>query len=84
MKETFQPASYQHILRSQLKTLRQTSTVQDYGMKFRNLIEQIDDMNELDKVSYFINGLKDVTKKEISYRALIHLNKHENWQLSLI
>jgi retrotransposon gag protein len=69
LKDAFQPPSYQHYLRTQLKTLRQTSSVQEYGMRFRNLIEQIDTMNELDKVSYFLDGLKDATRREVAYQA---------------
>ena len=38
-------------------------------MRFRNLIEQIDTMNELDKVSYFLDGLKDVTQKKVAYQT---------------
>ncbi len=69
LKEAFQPPNYQHYLRIQLKTLRQTSTVQEYGMRFRNIIEQIDTMNELNKVSYFVDGLKSVTSREVAYQA---------------
>ena len=36
-------------------------------MKFYNIIKQIDTMNKLDKVSYFINDLKEVTRKKITY-----------------
>ncbi|CAG8811577.1 31604_t:CDS:2 [Racocetra persica] len=44
-----------------LKKLRQTESVQDYRIQFRNIIGQIEDMNEIDKVTYFIEGLKHET-----------------------
>ena len=38
-------------------------------MRFRNIIKQIDTMNELDKVSYFMDGLKMSTQREVAYQA---------------
>ena len=81
LKESFQPPNYQHYLRTQLKNLRQTSTVQEYGMRFRNIIEQIDNMNELDKVSYFVDGLKGATRMEIAYQS--PENFEEAWKLAI-
>ena len=69
LKGAFQPPNYQHYLRTQLKTLRQITSVQEYGMRFRNIIEQIENINELDKVSYFVDGLKSITQREVAYQA---------------
>jgi len=81
LKDAFQPPNYQHFLRIQLKTLRQTYTVQEYGIRFRNIIEQIDTINELNKVSYFINGFKGATCKEVVYQAPETFE--EAWKLAI-
>ena len=52
-----------------MKQIRQTTTVQEYGMRYRNIMEQINDINELDKVSYFVDGLRPATRMEVSYQA---------------
>ena len=63
------PPNYQHNLRQQLRNLKQTGSVQEYGIRFRNTIGQIAEMAELDKVTYFIEGLKPATKMEVVYQA---------------
>lgn len=69
MRAAFQPPNYQQYLRQQLKKLQQTSTVQEYTSHFQNLVGQIEDMGELDKVTYYIDGLKPATKMEVAYQA---------------
>ena len=69
LKESFQPPHYQQYLRTQLKHLRQTGTVQEYASQFRNVVSQIDNMGPLDQVAYFIDGLKPATRMEVSYQA---------------
>ncbi|CAG8583776.1 6954_t:CDS:1, partial [Dentiscutata heterogama] len=49
--------------------LKQTTTVQEYAARFRNLLGQIEGMHEADKVMYFTEGLKGATKAEVNYRA---------------
>ena len=67
LRAAFQPPNYQQHLRQQLKQLKQTGSVHEYGSQFRNIIGQILNMEELDKVSYFIDGLKVATKMEVNY-----------------
>src|SRR6266511_1768300 len=69
LKAAFQPPNYQHHLRQQLRRLKQTGSVQEYGAQFRNLIGQIDDMAEIDKVTYFLEGLKPATRMEVAYQS---------------
>jgi Retrotransposon gag protein. len=69
LRAAFQPPNYQQHLRQQLKQLKQTGSVHEYGVQFRNIIGQILNMEELDKVSYFIDGLKAATKMEVNYQA---------------
>ncbi len=69
IRNAFQPPNYQQYLRQQLKKLRQTGTVQEYTSQFQNLIGQIENMGELDQVTYYIDGLKPATKMEVAYHA---------------
>src|SRR5215213_2249375 len=69
IRQAFQPPNYQHHLRQQLKRLKQTGSVQEYGSQFRNIIGQIENMNEIDKVTYFIEGLKPATRMEVAYQS---------------
>jgi len=69
IRQSFQPPNYQHHLRQQLKRLRQTGSVQEYGSQFRNIIGQIENMNEIDKVTYFTEGLKPATRMEVAYQS---------------
>ena len=41
----------------------------EYETQFRNLVGQITAIEELDKVAYFIDGLKQATKMEVNYQA---------------
>jgi Retrotransposon gag protein len=61
LRVAFQPPNHQQYLRQQLKQLRQTGTIQEYGMAFRNLLGQIDNMAEEDKIAYFVEGMKPST-----------------------
>ena len=69
VRTAFQPPNFQQYLRQQLKRLRQTSTVQEYTSQFQNIIGQIENMGELDQVTYYIEGLKPSTKMEVAYQA---------------
>jgi len=55
--------------------------VYEYRVQFRNLIRQITDMAELDKVTYFVEGLKHSTKMEVNYRA--PANFENTWKLAI-
>ena len=81
IKTAFMPLNYQHHLRQQLRKLRQIGTVQEYGTQFRNIIGQISDIAELDKVTYFIEGLKPATKMEVAYQAPD--NFEDAWALAI-
>ncbi|CAG8817493.1 13883_t:CDS:2, partial [Cetraspora pellucida] len=49
--------------------LKQTTTVQEYVSRFRNILGQIDGMHKADKVMYFTEGLKGATKAEVNYHT---------------
>ncbi|CAG8773246.1 341_t:CDS:2, partial [Dentiscutata erythropus] len=69
IKAAFQPPHYQQLLRRQLWDLKQTSTVQEYTSRFRNLLGQIEVMHEANKVMYFTKDLKGAMKAKVNYRA---------------
>jgi hypothetical protein len=69
IKKAFQAPHHQQLLRRRLKNLRQTGSVQEYVYDFRSLLGQTTEMGELDKVQYFVDGLKQRTKIEVNYRA---------------
>jgi hypothetical protein len=81
IRDAFEPPHYQQHLRKQLKQLRQTGSVHEYGTQFRNLVGQITAMEELDKVSYFIDGLKAATRMEVNYQAPETLD--DAWKLAI-
>ena len=59
--EWFQPADYQAILRNKLIKLQQTNKIQDYIHEFDSITNNIKNMAEEDKITYFIRGLKPLT-----------------------
>jgi hypothetical protein len=81
LRAAFEPPNYQQHLRRQLKQLKQTGSVHEYGAHFRNLIGQITDMADLDKVTYFIEGLKPATKMEVNYQS--PANFEDAWKLAI-
>ena len=81
MKAAFQPPQYQQYLRDQLRRCHQTGSVQEYTTRFRNIMGQIEEMGELDKVNAFSDGLKLATRQEVKYQAPSTLE--EAWKLAV-
>ena len=81
IQTAFEPPNYQQHLRRELKRCKQTSTVQEYSLRFRNIVGQINDMGELDQVTYFVEGLRPATQAEVNYRAPATLE--EAWKLAI-
>lgn len=69
LKRAFLPPNHQHLFRRQLKQCKQQGSVQDYVFRFRSILGQIEEMNELDQVDHFVNGLKPQTAAEVQYRC---------------
>lgn len=59
MKDTFQDRNHQQNINKKLRALRQLSSVKEYNRDFRMLSNQLTTMSELDKVLYFVEGLKE-------------------------
>jgi viroplasmin and RNaseH domain-containing protein len=81
IRTAFRPYDEQKQLRQQLKKTKQTTTVQDYVFRFRQVMVKVTQMAELDKVEHFISGLKTKTRKEVSFHS--PENIEEAYQLAL-
>ncbi|CAG8612537.1 17527_t:CDS:2, partial [Cetraspora pellucida] len=84
IKAAFQYPYYQQLLRCQLRNIKQTSTVQGYASCFRNLLGQIEEIAKADKVMYFTEGLKNVTKTEVNYHVPENLNNYTSNEINQV
>lgn len=66
----FSPSNLAQEARRRLCVIKQQGSVQKYSEKFREYLEDIDDIEDLEAKTYFINGLKDQIKKEVRLRDL--------------
>jgi hypothetical protein len=57
LKNAFQPADFQEHLRHQLYSLKQKGSLDDYTAEFRNLIGQVERMDDLTQVMLYTAGL---------------------------
>ena len=67
--KAFRPAGFNNQLRLQLQRLRQTGSVREYATQFLELVGQIDDISEGEKVLHFTNRLKSQTRMEVIYKT---------------
>lgn len=69
IRRAFEPPRHQQLLRTQLRNIKQNnSTAQEYTFKFRTILGQIANMNEEDKICYFIAGLNNRLRTEVEMR----------------
>jgi len=75
LKTIFLPHNYQQILRTKLDHLHQRSHLSHYVSTFMNIMNQIEDMSENDRIHYFIRGLATKSRAEVGYscpKSLTH------------
>ena len=65
IRQAFEPPRHQQLLRTQLRSLKQTGSAMDYAHRFRLILEQIISMDEADKINYFINGLNSRLRSNV-------------------
>lgn len=65
----FDPPNLQQLIRTQLRQLKQGTSLSDYIIQFRTLLSKITDMSEDDRIHYFVSGLKQETRSECDYRT---------------
>ena len=68
--EHFSPANVSQDARRRLSKFEQRGPASDYSVKFRELLEEIDEISEEEAKNYFINGLQPQVKKEVLLKDL--------------
>ena len=63
--ERFEPEDLQYQLRGRLREIKQDTTLDEYISRFHNLLSQVDNMAEVDKVAFFTDGLKTNLRYEV-------------------
>ena len=58
MRKKYTPANQAQLIRDKIKNLKQITSVKDYYVEFRKLAIQAHGMNEEERLSWFISGLK--------------------------
>lgn len=66
----FNPGNGSQKARSKLQNLKQRTSVEEYSTKFREILEEIVDINENEAKSLFVNGLKDNIQEKILLQDL--------------
>ena len=66
----FSPSNQSQEARRKLSNIKQQSSVMKYSERFREYLEEIETIDELEAKTYYINGLKDQVKKEVRLRDL--------------
>jgi len=66
LQAQFEPLPPSFIARTELKSLKQTGTLNDYINQFRLLSSRIPDMAEADRVEKFIDGLKPALAAKVA------------------
>ena len=69
LREMFLPHNHQELLRGKLDSVKQRGRLDEYINEFMNVMNQITEMSELDKVHAFKRGLAYKTKAEVGYLA---------------
>jgi hypothetical protein len=66
----FCPANVTQEARRKLAAFKQRTSVDEYSGRFRTIMEEVEDIEEGEAKTYFINGLKDQIKKEVLLKDL--------------
>ena len=69
LREEYEPPHYQFTLRKELWRLKQTGSIREYVQKFREITNDIEEMNMIDMVHAFIAGLRENIARELNYLA---------------
>jgi hypothetical protein len=66
----FCPANISQEARRKISLLKQRSSVEDFSRRFRDIMEEIENIDEGEAKTYYVNGLKDTVKKEVLLKDL--------------
>ena len=70
LKLHFYPQNAQYEAKEKLRWLRQTGSVKEYVDTFVNLLFEVSNMSEEDKLIYFMSGLQNWAKLELQRRQV--------------
>lgn len=68
IRVSFEPPGQQQILKNKLRALRQSGSAKSYTFSFRALMDQISDMGEEDRISYYVHGLNPKLRGEVEVK----------------
>ncbi|KAE9092239.1 hypothetical protein PF010_g17883 [Phytophthora fragariae] len=71
----FEASNYQAVLRQKLRQLRQTSDIEEYNGKYSSLVFRVENMSEVDQVSYYCDGLKRATQAYVKLQNATTLSE---------
>lgn len=61
----YRPVDHEMKVRRKIKNLKQTETISDYVTEFRMLMNQVEKLEMIDYITYFIEGLHPITKSYV-------------------
>ncbi|OWZ21030.1 hypothetical protein PHMEG_0004495 [Phytophthora megakarya] len=64
----FEASNYQAVLRQKLRQLRQIGDIEEYKGKYSSLIFRVENMSDIDQVSYYCDGLKRASQAYVKLR----------------
>ncbi|KAG6609080.1 uncharacterized protein IUM83_13484 [Phytophthora cinnamomi] len=80
----FEASNYQAVLRQKLRQLHQVGDIEEHNGKYSSLTFRVENMNEVDQVSYYCDGLKRSTQAYVKLHnattlseAMDQATKHE-------
>ncbi|GMF17846.1 unnamed protein product [Phytophthora lilii] len=71
----FEAFNYQAVLRQKLRQLRQVDDIEDYNGKYSALIFRVENMSEVDQVSYNCDGHKRATQSYVKLQNALTLSE---------
>ncbi|GMG15839.1 unnamed protein product [Phytophthora fragariaefolia] len=71
----FEASNYQAVLRQKPRQLRQTGDIEEYNGKYSSLIFRVENMSEVDQISYYCDGIKRATQAYVKLQNATTLSK---------
>ncbi|GMF18111.1 unnamed protein product [Phytophthora lilii] len=71
----FEASNYQDVLHQKLRQLSQVDDIEDYNGKYSALIFRVENMSEVDQVSYYCEGLKRATQSYVKLQNALTPNE---------
>ena len=74
VRKHFEGSSFQNNLRKRLQDLKHTNTIEEYNNEYFHIIQQVENMSEVDKITYYTEGLKAFVKGQVCFLNPTTLN----------